>query len=142
MNRKQKIFLSCCLLLIAPIIGFIGYLLLSTLLLPFLENSLSEFTTRAIIICLTLVLVFFFLRLFLHDMAEINILVSKGEFSERYKSNRRKWLLSFSLLSFAMAPFGFAGMLEGRGGEALSPIWGGGLCLVIGIILLLFYIDS
>ena len=50
------------------------------------------------------------------------------------------YMLLMAVLAFAMAPFGFAGMLEGRGGEgALPPLWGGGLCVGSGVILLYGY---
>lgn len=54
----------------------------------------------------------------------------------------RKGYLMWAMVAFLLVPFGFAGMLEGRGGGHPNPIYSGMLCLIMGCILLYFYFNA
>ena len=54
----------------------------------------------------------------------------------------KKGYLVFAILSFVLSAYGFAGMLDGRGGRHPSPIYFGVLLFICGVFFSYCYLNS
>ena len=137
MNQTQKKFLLTVLLITTPVVGGLAYLLLFSVVIgPLFLDNFGKLPSQILTSFFTLLAMALYWKMVLRE----NLKKKYGIRTENETAFNRKWLLLlFSVLAFAMAPFGFAGMLESRGNGMLPPLWGGNLCLGAGISLLYFY---
>jgi hypothetical protein len=56
-------------------------------------------------------------------------------------TTKRGYLL-WAIVAFLLAAFGFAGMLEGRGGGLMNPLYAELLCFALGCMFLYFYFSE
>lgn len=116
--------------------GFIAYLFSACLIAPLLIKLVGETLTK--FICATIACVIIVLYC-LHKSKKMD---QKLEIICEPKRSRKTHLLVISILSLAMSPFGFAGMLAFKPGHELSPVVAGLLCLVISFTLLYYWFND
>jgi hypothetical protein len=131
MNQSQKIFGFCYIVFITPIIGVGAYFFLSVVFGPFLIERIDEIPFNITI----LILIFGLIGVFWRSLLKIKEKPNKIEKDNKFRS---RWPLFMSLLAFIMAPFGFAGLLDFRGGHISQP-YSGGFCILTGLLFLISY---
>ena len=72
------------------------------------------------------------------DQLRVAFELARKDQQTREVSNRR-WVLTSMLLSFLMAPFGFAGLLHWRS-KGVESVYAGVFCLACGFLLLYLYV--
>jgi hypothetical protein len=134
MRRENKNLSFGAQLLLTLIIAIICYLILMAALGPVLISRLGELYTRKAIFIITLIISTLFAISLSNDR--------KADNNADIRPKRKYQLLIFGLLALLMVPFGLAGVLSSRGHGDLPPLWGGGLCLVSGLILIYLYLTN
>ena len=127
---------------LALFVAIFCYLMVMTIAGPILVDKIGAAHTRIAAISITFVLVWVFVYLLRNKNEPIRKMNPDINGFGGGKPRRRYRLLCFAVMAFLMTPFGFAGVLESRGGGYLPPLWGGGLCLASGIILISLYLKK
>jgi len=120
------------LLIITPIIALTFYILAMISIGPFIVDEFGEGGTKVIISVIAITLSFGYVFLIRKEYLMGN----------ENPSFRKYGSMSLSLLSFAMSPFGYAGMFVRQGEpHVLQKILGGGICLAAGVYFMFVYLN-